>query len=720
MIPAWPQASPQAVWGPSQPLIIGQQSVLQATAPAKRSRRDWWLILLGLGLSLVLFLSGSGLVVWALNLPRPVLEASPLGYDIVARSTVDVSGAWTIGPIPCPLTDQPERSDGGLPGQLMVFADPQLTQPVSFAAVSLRPGPGACSARISVADGPMPAAETMIAQPEQPNSIRGLAQWPQGDYYVVSYRDRDQRPLDRPEVFVYTVDAQAASPDASAVGATDFTVDADGGDLTLNWQPVANARSYAIIRVGAPDQHGVPDYRVIGWTKTTSWSASTQDQGFEQAHQDRQPVVDILRQLRGVDPVSGDPCTLADVSSENQTPWQLPRLAVAALDQYGQTTAIQPLDIASALAGTAVEQAAPDVTLSDPPATTAALMANCQIGQLPAAAEWFIDQLDERVLRVGYRLDGSLLSTERQISDSSPEAAALIDQAASLGRPVLNQPSSSGDLNRLYPREISAIQDGATPSLTAPESPYQWNGSSDMVKYLAANLFAGQPVIDVGAFASQADAPLILDAAAEAWLQNPYITDSFPFFGVSGTSLIVDYEMTAQERSAEAAQVKTVVDQVTTDLITADMTDRDKALAINRYIASEASYDDAAAETSSQTMTRTELQAQFPSAWDAVGVLINHSGVCMSYALAFKALADAAGLESVVITGYADDSGIGHAWVKVKIDGGWQVIDPTWNSDYYHDGYSIDLFFGLTDFQADRRQFDSFIADDLILSYQTA
>lgn len=70
------------------------------------------------------------------------------------------------------------------------------------------------------------------------------------------------------------------------------------------------------------------------------------------------------------------------------------------------------------------------------------------------------------------------------------------------------------------------------------------------------------------------------------------------------------------------------------------------------------------------------------------GVLSSRLTICSGYANLYQALAQAMGLESVIIEGYAkgpsylvgEDRDINHAWNGVKIDGGWYLVDATWGA----------------------------------------
>jgi hypothetical protein len=68
-------------------------------------------------------------------------------------------------------------------------------------------------------------------------------------------------------------------------------------------------------------------------------------------------------------------------------------------------------------------------------------------------------------------------------------------------------------------------------------------------------------------------------------------------------------------------------------------------------------------------------------------VLAKKSTICEGYANLFKKLGEAMGLEVVFIVGYSRGPGFkegthlkkaNHAWNAVKIDGQWQLSDPTW------------------------------------------
>ncbi len=85
----------------------------------------------------------------------------------------------------------------------------------------------------------------------------------------------------------------------------------------------------------------------------------------------------------------------------------------------------------------------------------------------------------------------------------------------------------------------------------------------------------------------------------------------------------------------------------------------------------------------------------------AYGALVNGSAVCQGYALAYMYLLDFFGIESVYV------SNADHGWIKVRLDGAWYHVDPTWDDpidDKY--GYAAKQYFLLSDSEIGVDHFD--------------
>ncbi|MCM3745054.1 transglutaminase-like domain-containing protein [Sporosarcina luteola] len=124
------------------------------------------------------------------------------------------------------------------------------------------------------------------------------------------------------------------------------------------------------------------------------------------------------------------------------------------------------------------------------------------------------------------------------------------------------------------------------------------------------------------------------------------------------------------------------------ELITEDMSDREKAKAIYEFTAKSIAYD-----------VQKQKNSEFE--WDdsALKVLKLEKGICQDYTYLALALLRASGMEARYIAGTA---GAGfnwsrHAWVEVKVDGEWLTMDPTWGAGHIANGefvpnYTEDYF----------------------------
>jgi hypothetical protein len=129
------------------------------------------------------------------------------------------------------------------------------------------------------------------------------------------------------------------------------------------------------------------------------------------------------------------------------------------------------------------------------------------------------------------------------------------------------------------------------------------------------------------------------------------------------------------ERQTEP--VPTEVGELARQLVATVSGEREKAQALYDWIARNIRYDIVAYRSGNLPDPSPEL------------VLAQRMGVCEGYARLFLAMAEAVGLEAVMVPGYAkgfapnqDQSRPDHAWNAVKIDGEWVLLDVTWGSGH--------------------------------------
>ena len=105
-----------------------------------------------------------------------------------------------------------------------------------------------------------------------------------------------------------------------------------------------------------------------------------------------------------------------------------------------------------------------------------------------------------------------------------------------------------------------------------------------------------------------------------------------------------------------------------------------KARVIMAWIVYHIDYD----EYKLKEITKTSYK-RHPSRVNTGDIFETRVGVCSDIASLYQRMAGLAGLDCVVVTGYAgnnvtrrDMEDYRHAWNVVKIDGKWEFADPTW------------------------------------------
>lgn len=132
-------------------------------------------------------------------------------------------------------------------------------------------------------------------------------------------------------------------------------------------------------------------------------------------------------------------------------------------------------------------------------------------------------------------------------------------------------------------------------------------------------------------------------------------------------SVNLNYRFPAASVASKVAEADQKAADVVATLITPSMSDYQKELALHDWLVANAQYD----------LANYNANTVPPPEYSPYGVLVLHTGVCESYATAFKLLAIKAGLESRIVTGKGD--GADHAWNQLKVDGVWYNLDVTWD-----------------------------------------
>lgn len=256
---------------------------------------------------------------------------------------------------------------------------------------------------------------------------------------------------------------------------------------------------------------------------------------------------------------------------------------------------------------------------------------------------------------------------EAEVPNEPQEEASEENKSPDTEKPQ-EEEAESGEENET---EANENYDGITSNITA---------NSALSEYLAMQMLNTNKAIDVSTFPEAADTELVIDAFLEAQYQNPLILGiKEAGMDTANSILYINYDYDTETTNAKRKDIEEKVAQITSEIITDGMSELDKELAINEYLCENAEYDNAALDNATEN-DFLYVDEIYNDSFTAYGVLVNGVGVCASYSAGFKLLADAAGLDSIVVTGYLEGS-LPHAWNKVKIDEQWNIVDSTNNDN---------------------------------------
>lgn len=130
------------------------------------------------------------------------------------------------------------------------------------------------------------------------------------------------------------------------------------------------------------------------------------------------------------------------------------------------------------------------------------------------------------------------------------------------------------------------------------------------------------------------------------------------------------YKITVVKRTE-----KNVLNIAWSNYVTKDMTDYEKLVAANEFLAQNVKYD---YENYNKGIDKIPAISH-----SAKGALEKGVAVCDGYAYAYQKIIDHYGIENKIVYGTANNGTgagyIGHAWNIVKIGTRWYHVDPTWN-----------------------------------------
>ena len=208
---------------------------------------------------------------------------------------------------------------------------------------------------------------------------------------------------------------------------------------------------------------------------------------------------------------------------------------------------------------------------------------------------------------------------------------------------------------------------------------FKITANNALSEWLAVNMLNHEEKISLSEFNEASDSDYLLDAYLEAYNQNPLIgiIDGVRLDYANNDLLIsyvLDADATDKMQEDSLAKAKEISDSIIKD----GMSDYEKEIAINDYLCENAAYNDKILEAISDEGTIDDnVVYEYPNSFTPYGILCENVGVCESYAEAFLLIAQECGLEAIIETGKMQN--VNHEWNRVKLDGGWYMLDVTNN-----------------------------------------
>lgn len=579
----------------------------------------------------------------------------------------------------------------------------------------------------------------MVEDPIFGGEVPDYSQWGLRDtYYLVRYIDVDGKPLDRPVVsefsFTHELDTPSVTRDDDP---------SEPGTVLLSWNSIDDADRYLIIRgLNSVDEQGayqqLRTYSIIGETTNTTWSAN---ESFQNAPVDTGGGA-VLWQNSGLETYYN--CSLDDECGEEGTGYVEGELGVIAVKDNpdgtvttsGFTSAMSQEDFAELVYTFADNTWAKD--FSDGSVEAMTFFGSQE--ELPTTVP--IVTLDGRVAQMSATLVGSSAVKLRPEWGENVYSVELFAAGTRLATTVAIEASADGDIysqiEAFNERSmLDAPQTGAFEATqayfpvteamimsTAPKVDFPFQGTDEFVMFLGNHLVARSEGIDYSAWLEQPGLPAIDDAMDEAIAQNPYAYVDNYFW--DDTTIWVEYSYEPDEYRAHQDELKAGVDSAVASIMRDGMSQRDKAIAINDYLADAAEYDydalaayEAYVQAGGVTGWREYArETDIMHAWEANGVWSHDHVVCAGYSKAYVAIALSSDMVAVYVSGIVTQSNGRHAWNKVNVDGTWWSMDTTWNDGGRSDDF---LLISDSDFtgSATRTEGLNWVLDDRISSFAT-
>lgn len=537
-----------------------------------------------------------------------------------------------------------------------------------------------------------------------------------GTYYLATYRDeKTGEVLEKPIVQVVTVQGEISNTPKINFQPT------ENGLARFTWDKVEGAQEYLVMKIDKSEERGMNGSLImIGKTTDTQWTIESAEYGindtintdfraFKNSEDNGELEKAVNDYYYGVIAISKEGSSmLSNVYSLDELAPNLP---------YCYAMNISKEQEGSMRRGDSVELIPTHawVTMCDGKSVRKLIYYDVEHAEVKKEQYFSMEDNevtgseDVQVLKIPYQIEGTPYSYEYTVMDY--ESTNMKQEMAYLKERQDGLRQKSGTLD--FAREDGAVTEPKEGDTEIRQvSAANITANCALSEYLAAAMLGGASSIDIASFREARDTNFLQDALMEAYYQNPMIM-GVSQYQLIGDCLVVSYENSPVEQAHKQIAIADAIERIIGEIITSDMTDLEKELAINEYLCDNLEYDYDALENAEQSDFQ-DVDESFYDSFNAYGALINHKCVCAGYSAAFKLLADAAGLDSIVVTGMLDGT-TPHAWNKVRIEDSWMIVDSTNNDNEF----IYNALLNIPDYASDRVLVEDkdFVLDRYIYRY---
>lgn len=256
------------------------------------------------------------------------------------------------------------------------------------------------------------------------------------------------------------------------------------------------------------------------------------------------------------------------------------------------------------------------------------------------------------------------------------------DEIKSQPEPELeNVPEDAGNDGSVIDDQIDQtkedIDDAKEDEVKTPENNYIIFADTPAEEWLALHMVGGETEISLAAFPEFQVKESLIDIIEKVIYQNPYALGVCSYcYNYETKVLELTYAYSDEERETRQQEIYEKANEVIADVISKDMDNSQKQLALYIYLEENTAYDYDIVAKAEANNWKAMNDAESTDSFSTYGILVEGVGVCQSYAYTYKLLCTMAGLECDVVTGYISGN-LPHAWNTVKIDDAWYQVDVT-------------------------------------------